>query len=378
MGETAGAPIRVVIDATPLLLRSAGVKSHLYYWLRSLQAQPQELHIGAFPAIRLPVALRHDRSVLGRGATLARLIYLGLANYVPLPLLDWTRPHADVFHASHQCWNPPRRDKLTATIYDLTCWLMPEFHSRANVAGMKRFARRVLERADGLIAISEHTRADAVRLLGIPAQRIRVIYPGVAEPYFRTTVRQAHEMAEHYGLPVEYVLFVGAIEPRKNVDRLLDAYAGLPAALRKNVPLVVIGPYGWGTPHTLRRLGSMDGVRYLGYVPEAHLPALTAAASVFVYPSLYEGFGLPLAQALAAGVPAITSTVSSLPEVAGDAALLVNPEDVSELRQALERLLSDADLRWDLARKARLRAGRFTWQACAAASLDFFREVCAG
>lgn len=368
----------MAIDATPLLLRSAGVKTYLYYWLRSLQAQAQGFHITAFPAIRVPAEVHHDRSVLERGATLARLIYVGLANNVPLPLLDWTRPRADVFHASHQCWNPPRRSKLTATLYDLTCWLMPELHSRANVAGMKRFARRILERADRLIAISEHTRADAVRILGLPAQQIRVIYPGVAEPYFRVSVGQAHEMAEHYGLPVEYVLFVGTIEPRKNVDRLLDAYTGLPAALRKNVPLVVIGPHGWRTPHTLRRLASMDGVRYLGYVPEAHLPALTAAATVFVYPSLYEGFGLPLAQAMAAGVPSITSNVSSLPEVSGDAALLVNPEDVGELREALERLLRDPDLRWELARRARLRAARFTWQACAAASLDFFRQVCAG
>jgi alpha-1,3-rhamnosyl/mannosyltransferase len=378
LGDRGGTSIRIAIDATPLLLRSAGVKTYLYYWLRSLQAQAQGLHILAFPAVRLPVEVCHDHSVLGRGATLARLIYVGLANYVPLPLLDWTRPRTDVFHASHQCWNPPRRGKLTATIYDLTCWLFPELHSRANVAGMKRFARCVLERAHGLIAISEHTRADAVRILGLPAQHIRVIYPGVAEAYFRVTVRQAHEMAEHYGLPVEYVLYVGTIEPRKNVDRLLDAYAGLPAALRKNVPLVVIGPHGWRTPHTLRRLASTDGVRYLGYVPEAHLPALTAAATVFVYPSLYEGFGLPLAQAMAAGVPSITSNRSSLPEVAGDAALLVNPEDVSELREALERLLGDPDLRWDLARRARLRAERFTWPACAAASLDFFRAVCAG
>lgn len=368
--------MRVVIDATPLLLRSAGVKNYLYYWIRHLQALAEGDEVRAFPAIRLPGEVRHEGSVLGRAATLARLAYVGLANYAPLRLLDWTRPGADVFHASHQCWNPPRRGKLTATLYDLTCWLMPELHSGANVRGMRRFARSVLERADGMIAISEHTRQDAVRILGIPAEKIRVIYPGVPDPFFSVTVQQAHDVAEYYGLPVEFILFVGTVEPRKNVDRLLDAYASLPAALRRTVPLVVAGAPGWGPRHTLRRLRSEPGVRYLGYVPESHLPALTAAASVFVYPSLYEGFGLPLAQAMAAGVASVTSNVSSLPEVAGGAALLVDPRDVTELREAMERLLVDPDLRLELAAKARPAARRFTWDASARASLHFFRSVC--
>ncbi|MCS6952738.1 MAG: glycosyltransferase family 1 protein [Bryobacterales bacterium] len=367
--------MRIVIDATPLLLRSAGVKNHLYYWIRHLQALRDGYDIRAFPAIRLPGQVCHERSVLGSVATWARLAYVGLANYTPLPVLDWTRARADVFHASHQCWNPPRRGKLTTTIHDLTSWLMPELHSRANVRGMRRFARAVLERADAMIAISEHTRADAVAILGLPADRIRVIYPGVPAAFFRVTVPQAHEVAEFYRLPVEFVLFVGTVEPRKNLDRLLDAYAALPASLRKTTPLVVVGPVGWRATATLRRLSSEEGVRYLGYVPEDHLPALTAAASVFVYPSLYEGFGLPLAQAMAAGVACVTSRVSSLPEVAGDAALLVDPENVVELREAMERLLTDYTLRFELGARARARASRYCWKACALTSLEFFRSV---
>ena len=139
-----------------------------------------------------------------------------------------------------------------------------------------------------------------------------------------------------YGLQRPFVLFVGTIEPRKNVDLLLDAWESLPVALRTQYELVVAGPVGWAAETTVARLRA---VRYLGYVPEPDLAPLTAAAEAFVYPSLYEGFGFPVAQAMAAGVAVITSNVSSLPEVAGNAALLVDPRSQSELRAALVRLL---------------------------------------
>ena len=158
----------------------------------------------------------------------------------------------------------------------------------------------------------------------------------------------------------------------RSVDLLLDAYESLPPSLRENWELVVAGPVGWAGDATVARLRY---VRYLGYIAEPDLAPLTAAADVFVYPSLYEGFGFPVAQAMAAGVAVITSNVSSLPEVAGSAALLVDPRSQCELRAALVRLLGTADLRKALGLAGRERAQGFRWEVCAAKSLEFFREV---
>ena len=219
-----------------------------------------------------------------------------------------------------------------------------------------------------IIAISESARTDALRLLGLAPEKITVIYPGVSQAFFDAPAAHAP------GKP--YVLFVGTVEPRKNLHILLNAWDGLRADLREAFDLVVAGAWGWGDRAILDRLHSgAGGVRYLGYVAEPDLPGLTAGAAAFVYPSLYEGFGLPLAQAMAAGVPCITSNVSSLPEVAGDAALLVDPRSPAELRAALERLLDSESVRKDLGQRGRTRAARFTWQESARQSWQFFERV---
>ncbi|MFB3777287.1 MAG: glycosyltransferase family 4 protein [Bryobacteraceae bacterium] len=358
--------MRIAIDGTPLLLRSAGVKTYVYNWFRSMRKAADGDEVVVWPYLSPGDSYSHETSLVSRPATYARLALLHAANASPLPLLNWVGPRADVFHASQQLMRPPRSGRVTATLYDMTCWLVPETHSARNVWGAKLFAERVTKRADGLIAISESTRQDAVRILGLDPDRIAVIYPGVAEAFFGAKPSGSRP----------YILFVGTIEPRKNVDTLLDAYAQLSPSLRGEFELVVAGPAGWGDPATLRRLQAGEaGVRYLGYVPEEDLPGLTAGATVFVYPSLYEGFGLPLAQAMAAGVPAITSNVSSMPEVAGDAALLVDPRSPAELAAALKRLLTSPDLRATLASNGLTLSRRYTWENSARQSLDFFRRI---
>ena len=363
--------MRLSIDATPLLLRSAGVKTYVYYWTEALRRTAGGHRVELFPLVGEPGPCEHERSVAGPLRTYAGIALLQAANYLRGPVLDWIGAGVDVFHhSSQQLRVPPRGCRITATLYDLTCRLMPETHSKANVRANEAFAKRVLGRADGLIAISGHTRDDAVRLVGLDAGRIRVIYPGVAPAFFTAAPG-----------PVErpYVLCVGTIEPRKNLATLLAAWAMLPLELRKAFDLVVAGPPGWGDPAVLARLrAGIPGVRYLGYVAETDLPALNAGATAFVYPSLYEGFGLPLAQAMAAGVPAVTSNVSSLPEVAGNAALLVDPHSPGEIRNALEKLLVTPALRTELGARGRRRAAAFRWEECARRSWEFFAEVAGG
>ena len=192
------------------------------------------------------------------------------------------------------------------------------------------------------MADSENTRLDAIRILGIPPEKIRVIYLGVPDRYFGVSSQEVASAADACQLRRPYFLSIGTIEPRKNVDTLLAAWSSLPTSFRDEYELVIVGMPGWRSDATMQRIRDAEagggGVRYLGYVAEPNLPGLTAGATALVYPSLYEGFGLPVAQAMAAGCPVVTSNVSSLPEVAGDAALMIDPLSVSDLAAAIFRM----------------------------------------
>jgi len=361
--------MRVAIDAIPLLIRSAGVKNYLYYWIRYLRELAAD-EIRTVPDFAWR-PLEHERSQAARWPTLQALAWRALANYTPLPVLQRQARGADVFHATNLTRRPPRGPKLTATIHDLTSWTMPALHARGNVRADRAFAS-LLERADALIAVSQNTKNDAVRVLGLKPEKITVIHSGIAPAFFAVTPEAVAAVRARYRLERPFLLSVGTIEPRKNVDGLVRAYRALPPSLRQQFDLVLGGPMGWAAPETAALVHS---VRYLGYVPESDLPPLTAAAALFAYPSFYEGFGFPVAQAMAAGTAVVTSNTSSLPEIAGDAAILVDPHSERELRDALERMLLSAGLRDALAARGRHRAAQFHWEECARRSLDFFRSA---
>jgi glycosyltransferase involved in cell wall biosynthesis len=365
--------MRVVIDALPLLVRSAGVKNYLYYWIRHLRQSAGAETIRTFPELGELGPLTHQRSVAGWWPTFSGLASLALANHAGIPPTSGALRGADIFHVSSLLSNPPRYGRLTSTIHDMTCWLMPEVHPEANRRADRNFAE-ILKRADAMIAVSQSTKDDSVRVLGLAPEKITVIHSGVSNAFFDVPAEAISQVRERYQLPRPFVLFIGTIEPRKNIDTLLDAYASLELALREEFELVVAGPAGWAPRETMARLTAKD-VRYLGYVPEPDLAPLTAAAAVFAYPSLYEGFGFPVAQAMAAGVAVVTSNVSSLPEITGNAALLVDPRSSGELRSALTRLLLAPNLRAELGERGRCRALEFRWDACAAKSLRFFEKV---
>ncbi len=365
----------VCIDCSPLLLRSAGVKTYLYHWVRALRAQsPRSIRTFLAPADR--GRLDHDGGLRMHPAKIAALVAL---SRLPRIACDLAIPRCDVFHISSQLRRTPSRPRLSTTLHDLTAWILPGCHMPANVAAEKEFADRVLKRASGIIADSENTKQDAIRILGISPEKIRVVYLGVPPEYFSVPAESVDTVKAAYKLARPYFLFVGTIEPRKNVDTLLAAWDGMPASFRRENDLVIAGMAGWRAEATMRRLLQAErdesGVRYLNYVPEADLPGLTAGAKAFVYPSLYEGFGIPVAQAMAAGSPVITSNVSSLPEVAGNAALLIDPRSTAELRSAMTAIDESADFRKRLAAASRSRSQCFKWETAAAESLRYFADL---
>ena len=357
--------MRITIDASSTLVRSAGVKTYTYHWIAHLrrQAAPGE-EIAAYPFLHHLGQLNHERWALSLPAAALRLALVHAVNWLGPAALDGVVSGSDIFHASNLAHHAPRRARLTATVHDLTTFLMPELHTAGNIRADRTFSEQILRRANGLIAVSENTRQDAIRVLGISPERVTTIYSGVAQEYFDAAPAARAK---------QYALYVGAIEPRKNLETLLDAWQLLRADLREVFDLAIAGPMGWAPKATRERIRTE--ATHLGYVPEADLPGLVAGAAVFVYPSLYEGFGFPVAQAMAAGAPVVTSNTSCLPEITGDAAALVDPRSAGEIAAALARLLESPTLRAELSESGRQRAQRYRWETCAAQSLEFFRQI---
>lgn len=253
-------------------------------------------------------------------------------------------------------------------VHDLIAFI-PEAHGQRRASLIERATiRPALRRARLLLANSENTRRDLLARHPRVEGKTRSV-PLAASPQFKAPVDPptVARVREHYDLPGRFALSAGTLEPRKNIVRLVRAWAALPDELREERVLALVGRRGWEMAEILAQVDAhRESVRLLGYVPDEHLPALYHACEVFCYPSLYEGFGLPVHEAMCCGAPVLTSDRSSLPEVAGDAALLVDPEDDGAIRRGLERLLSDPKLREQLSAAGHERCAAFDWSRTAA------------
>jgi alpha-1,3-rhamnosyl/mannosyltransferase len=374
MGAMTATGLKICIDCSPLLVRSAGVKTYLHYWLKALRSCAGE-SIATFLEPR-DRPLNHPAGASRHFFHLAALWALNRAGNA---VVSKFVPAASVFHASNLLRVSPGGPRLSATVHDLTSWIVPQFHTPAQRLADEVFAAAVLRPSDGLICVSENSRRDAERILRLNPRKMTVIYPGVPDSYFNVGQPESEAAAGALNLPTPYFLFVSTIEPRKNLDGLLSAWLSLPAGFRRSHALVVAGMPGWKSATTLKRLRQLvaeeSGVRYLGYVPEPLMAGLTAGARALIYPSFYEGFGIPVAQALAAGCPVIVSGVSSLPEVTGDAGLIVDPQSMDEIASAIRRIGESDSLCARLRLAGRERAKLFRWERAARQSLDYFRDL---
>ena len=273
----------------------------------------------------------------------------------------------------------PYKGPLVLTVCDLSCFDHPETHPKERVELMQRDMPGSIERADHIIVISEASGEALRRWFNVDPSRITNTYLA-ADPRFQP--RTADVLAPALmglGLaPGGYLLSVGTLEPRKNLTTLFAAYAGLPESLRKRYPLVVAGMKGWGveglmkSAHELIQRGDLI---LLGYVADEVMPLLYAGAAAFCYPSRYEGFGLPALEAMASGVPVLTSNKTSLPEVVGDAGLMVDPDDVDSMREHLRELLEDRVKAAELGARGLARAQTFSWDRCAQETFSVYQRV---
>lgn len=411
--------MRIGFDITILNVAQAGVFYYSYNLLRALLEQEQEneymlvdyhpIHRGwgnppeawELQAHNAQVVhcqgLRHRRLVNWR--PMRRPVLRPLAALVDRALLrpwsmafrasmhrqlDQVLDGVDVFHSSDVLLRRQPGALNVVTMYDLTVLLFPEYHTAENRELQLRKYRFAQEDADLVIAISEATKRDVVNHLSIPPERVQVVYGGVDPSFHRCTSPQAVERAlAPVGLvPDSYILHVGTIEPRKNLVRLVEAYDQMRKMVAAPVPkLVLAGAAGWLHQDVFERIEMLDlqkEVRFLGRVPRELLPALYNGAILFVYPSHYEGFGLPVLEAMACGVPVIASNVSSLPEIMGEAGLLIEPNETQELVAALARLVNDSEERQVLGAAGLARAELFSWTRAGRNTLAVYENAVGG
>jgi glycosyltransferase involved in cell wall biosynthesis len=373
--------MRIAYDATAIPRLMAGAAVYTYELARALAAVDVENEYVIFARGThfddLP-RMRPGLRVLKVRAPSRPLRLLWEQTVLPWSARGGRQSRIDVLHSPHHT-TPllPCACRRVVTIHDLTFFLLPERYPatrRLYFQVMTRLSARV---ADAIIVPSEAVRGDVMRLLRLPAERLFVI-PEAAGPAFHPQDAVAIEaVRRRYGLEGPFLLSVGSLEPGKNRERLLQAFARLQARGLKHT-LVVAGQRAWryeGEAPLARRLGLADSVRFLGHVPQADLPALYSAADLFVFPSLYEGFGLPALEAMACGTPVVASNVSALPEVVGDAALQVSPLDVEALAGAIEGLLRDDRLRADLRERGLERAAQFSWEKAARQTAEVYHRV---
>ena len=297
------------------------------------------------------------------------------------------RLHCDVVHIPHLFWIPRGLPcPYVLTVHDL----LDHMYASRDASSIWRsvhfqLTRRALSRAARVLAVSQFTKSEIERLFRIPGERIEVVYNAIDERFLHGHASQADRelIAERYQVTYPFILYAGAIRPHKNVVRIIEAFSALKSELEKegqfpDLKLIVIGDDLSSHPRlrrTVVRSGVQNDVRFLGFVPIEVLRIFYDVAKIFVFPSLYEGFGLPPLEAMAHGTPVVTSNDSSLPEVTGNAALLVNPENVFEIQRALQRALLDSALRTKMKQRGYEQSQKFSWTTSVSRILEIYREV---
>lgn len=283
-----------------------------------------------------------------------------------------------IYHEPNYILQPFAGLSIT-TIHDLSHIHYPEYHPRERVRFMERELPRTIDRAAHIITDSAFVKREVVNLLGVAEQRVTAIPLGVERSFYPRTEVETGSILRSYGLTHgSYLLVVATLEPRKNLEGLIRNYLRLPTSVRQRFPLIVAGGSGWrcqALENTLAELKRSGEGKHLGYVERSHLPFLYAGAAAFAFPSFYEGFGFPPLEAMASGVPVLTSASSSMAEVAGDAAILVDPLNDDSLFAGLERLLQDDELRAISSKKGQVQAQKFTWEECVRKTVDLYRRV---
>jgi len=400
--------MRIGIDCRTILNpgygEHAGVGHYTYYLISNLLDIDKKNHYVLFFDNLLSKSAA-DELIRGRAnAEIKFFPFHRYKHYLPfafshlLIAATLEREKLDLFHSPAYVLPLTYKGKSVVTVHDLAIYKHPEWFPSKFLVGQKFSTKTLvpqsLKKAKKIIAVSKHTKKDIQEIFKIKGEKIEVIYEGVEFWNLSSKTEGVcglegkicfEDMSAKYGLKDNYVLFLGTIEPRKNLVALIKAFYNLidkAPAFRGKYQLVLAGARGWKYEGVFReiekcceKLNMGNAIKYIGYIPAREKLALMKYAACFVFPSLYEGFGLPVLEALSLGVPTITSDISSLPEVGGDAVVLVDPAEINEISKALAEVLTDKKLRDNLSRKGIVQAKKFSWKKCAKETLEIYKTA---
>lgn len=380
--------MRLLVNAIPLLGQESGIGNYTRHISARLCTNPDDFEVSFFYGY-LSKKLREPPGN-GNGSWLVNL--KGLARKGTLPrriakkALQWAYMAANLVHPrSWDCYFEPnfvllpslKADHAVITIHDFSCFQYPQWHPVERVRYMEKHFWNSVEKATRLITVSNAIKDEAVSRYGLDPAKIAVIPNGVDHSfYYPRPEAEIADLRIRYGLPEEFLLYVGAVEPRKNLYNLVLAHARLPENLRRRFPLFIIGSQGWHNEETLNLIRQQKNyVRILGYAPQPDLPVFYSAASFFAYPSWYEGFGLPVLEAMACGCAVLTSDAPALCELCGDAGVCSHPGDIETMTESLRKLMEDETARSKYQKAAIARAARFSWDQAAANHMRLFGKL---
>lgn len=373
--------MKILIDAIPLFSPLTGIGKYTWQIARNLGAINPENDYSYYYGY-FSTKLKYEKGAGGPGyrakERVKRIPFLGgCVRQLRGTLSLLSLKSFDLYFEPNFIPLNIRARRTVVTVADFSFQVHPEWHPRDRVEFFRKFFWTRIRRADRIVVISDFVKQSAIEF-GLPEEMLQTIHLGVDGGIFREKEKDEREATrKKFNLPENFILFVGSIEPRKNLLRLVRAYLSLDVRIRSEFKLVLVGFKGWGNQEILELLTSAeDDVLYTGYVSEQELAEIYNLATLFAYPSVYEGFGLPALEAMACGCPVVASNAASLPEVCGDAALLVDPLDEASIAEGLRRLLADESLRMQLRRKGLQRAALFSWEKSAREHLRVFEGVC--
>ena len=369
--------MKIVIDIRCLMDRHySGVGWYTYRLIENLLRLDQEneyvLFYNSSKQVELPKFTYPN--VTYRGFNYPNKLFNLSLNFLSRPQLDLLVDGADIFFSPNfHFLAVSEQTKLVIVVHDLSFLIYPPFFTfRQRLWHKLILSKNILGRAENILVDSYSTKTDLKELLKIEEDKIKVNYPGVAENYFSIlSEEKLLKVKEKYNLPDKFILCLGTLEPRKNLISAIKAFNGL----KGEEQLVIAGGTGWKATEINKLIKGNQQIKLIGYVEEVDKPALYQLSSLLLYPSFYEGFGLPPIEAMASGTPVIVGYNSAQSEVVGEAGLLVDPFDIGQITLAIKSLLSDSELRNELIRVGRERAREFSWRKTAERTLNVFREL---
>ena len=307
-------------------------------------------------------------------------LYKLLYNFIPIPYSLFFGSKADITHFMNYHVPPGVKGKVVTMIYDMVYKVYPETMNTRTRVMLNLSMKNSCKRADIIVTISQFSKNEIMKFLNVPSEKIVVMPCGVDLKLYRPdySMEDVHRVKSKYRVEGEYLLYLGTLEPRKNIERLVKAYHILKQHITDIPKLVIAGHTGWQYDSIFKEVSILNmhnNVIFTGYIDAADSPVLMKGATLFVFPSLYEGFGMPPLEAMACGTPVVTSNVASLPEVVGDAALLVDPYSVEAIAGAMERLIMDESLRSEVSQKGLARAKLYTWENSASIIMDVYKKL---